>query len=260
MIGVWAIVDYENLPDGIKRFITCVMGMALDELARIDPEFVETMDEIYRVESIDLVHSKHSDGKMPLPGGRLGEEWHNTLESILDLYATIQALELTTNLIGSGSVDPDEFPIGVMVDYHLANWWPTAQSVVEKTGVSLKNVLRRTGLPKKTSRPLEDALMSDLDKMQIELEKRRDPDLHGGPGNLFEAITEDGLWEMGVALRMSPAITIDNQAEQAADRQQLRMTYTRRNTDFIYDEIAKVLDHLCDELGCDRDLTPLRSG
>ena len=102
--------------------------------------------------------------------------------------------------------------------------------------------------------------MSDLDKMQIELEKRRDPDLHGGPGNLFEAITEDGLWEMGVALRMSPAITIDNQAEQAADRQQLRMTYTRRNTDFIYDEIAKVLDHLCDELGCDRDLTPLRSG
>ena len=109
------------------------------------------------------------------------------------------------------------------------------------------------------SRSLEVSLMSTLEDLQTRLEKRRDPDLHGGPGNLFEAMTKDDLWEPMVALRASPSVTVDGIMEDAAGRQMFRAQYTRANTDRLLEIVAGILDRLADKLRCDAETVPLRN-
>ncbi|MBT3941604.1 MAG: hypothetical protein HOC77_13000 [Chloroflexi bacterium] len=252
-------VEYEQLPDDLKRFNGCVMNLARNALSEIDSRYVDRMDDVFRLESLKLSHPSRTGGRVPDPVGRLSPEWHKTLEAVLDVYSAIQTLELNTELIGAESSDEKRFPVGALVNYHLSNWWPNAQAVVEKSGVLIKYVLRRAGMPREQSRPIEDNIMSELDALQVALEKRRDPDLHGGPGNLFEAITEDGLWESMVALKASPEVTVDGIFEEGAMRQRSRATYTRRNTDFIIRRIAEIVKKLSDELGCDQSGYSLRN-
>ena len=122
----------------------------------------------------------------------------------------------------------------------------------------MKQLLRRSNTPRSISKAVETDLMSGLHELQKRLEKRRDPDLHGGPGNLFEAITEDGLWELSVAMRASPANTIDGVMEDAAVRQNLRALYTRRNTRELISRVDKVLSKVSEELGCECNPAGLR--
>ena len=252
-------MEYEHLPGDLKRFIGCVMEIARDALSEIDSRYVDRMDDVFRLESLNLSHPSRSGGRVPVPANRLSPEWHRTLEAVLDMYSAIQTLELNTELIGVGSSDEERFPVGALVNYHLSNCWLNAQVVVEKSGVLIKYILRRSGMPREQSRPMKDSIMSELDALQVALEKRCDPDLHGGPGNLFEAITEDGLWESMVALKASPEVTVDGIFDEGAMRQRSRASYTRRNIDFIIRKIAEIAKRLPDDLGCTQSEYPLRN-
>ena len=154
-------MDPLTLPPGIERFITCVIDRARDELLKIDPAYVQRMEDVARLDAAGLVHPAAQGDRLPQPSRRLNPEWHRTLESVLDFYSAIDRIELNTKLLAEDSPDPARFPVSVLVNYHLSNWWPNAQAMIEKAGKLVKLVLRRSGMPRSDSRPLEDSLMSE---------------------------------------------------------------------------------------------------
>lgn len=248
---------YQSLPSDIRRLFECIMARAHDELERVDPDYVRVMDEVYRLDQVNLVHSKTPPTGTPTPSSRLSKTWHRTLEALLDLYLSIQTLETNVDLLSDAPASKDR-PTGVLVNYHLAVWWPNAQAVVEKAQVLGKRAIRSAGLSKDLRKNAEDALKSPLTSLQKRLERRRDPDLHGGRGTLFEAITEDDLWESIVALRAAPSVTVDGIYDEAKRRGPGRARYTRANTDAILEDVANSLGLVADIIGCPDDPPALR--
>ena len=173
------------------------------QLAVIDPAFVKTIDSARRLEALGIVIKSEL-----VPEKRFTARWINLLEACGDAVLVADQLQLAVeNLNPERYKGMDARSASREATYHAFNWVLYDFALIEKVrrliSVSAKIYLRDREPVERTE--IKNRYLKRLKALAKRFERTRHGLTHGISGdNIVAGITEDRLWEKGVALGLTP--------------------------------------------------------
>ena len=175
----------------IETFIENRWAEAKTELERIAPKFVQSLPVHYNL----MKHGFLLPEGLTAPEQRLPVTWHELLETTFDVTQAVQRLEITLEFLEGSSKRR-------LTRYFYEVWVQSAYSLCEKVESLIAHTCKIHAINQKTKRGFYSSLKASV---QAEIEKSRTAIVHGvnrpkGDGTPITAtaITQDGLWEVGV--------------------------------------------------------------
>ena len=170
----------------VTDFINNRWNDAREALAKLDSAFVKAL------EVFDGVAGKGLVAPIPTnPTKRLPQPWYSLLESTVDISQHLNRTDRTLERLESNPTDQDR-------TYYMSNWVKDAWSLAEKTDkmVSFSCKLYQLGKKRRTQ------YAARINKTKDHMGTVRHPIEHGagGVGVNARAITDEGLWELGVVV------------------------------------------------------------
>lgn len=232
-------------PKQIDEFVTCVFRGAKARLREIDPKYVALIEEIARAHTSKLAHPAWDPKLSQEPSHRLPSEWYELLESALDLGLQVDFVLHALRQLAAASSVSDVNERGKATYFYFRAVITETQALVEKAQVCSIRAVRRTSQSQSDKQVAQEAVKKQLMPIQGRLEKMRDPQLHGagGSGLVMRGITEDGLWDVGVAASASLEIMTNG----IYDNQGIPLTILRRHrqsekvTALVFEVVGKTL-------------------
>lgn len=174
----------------IEDFVSNREADALEELKKLDPDFVETVSSTVRLQSLELSTAEQFFGLyMPsqawqpvnpvdqipylIPKQRLPQKWHDLLESCYELTMQVSILRTAADYLKADSYDGISLiEIGKRDVYHWRSWFIHAKALAERVrkvieqttdlyiadGNELRKIRRRylSAVRKKVEKKVED--------------------------------------------------------------------------------------------------------
>lgn len=193
----------------IVEFIEHRWEEAREELRkRVDCQTFAGLENELKLEKVGLpaLSPKLLSFKWPV----LASAWHRFLEECLEMTMAWHSMSVALSLLAPGSTQgrSDE-SLGKEAIYHFRAWFAFALTTAER----LEAVINRwielrlgttneaTGLKKVYANRL-------YEEFKKPVEVQRNSYLHGGRRSWAAGITEDGLWEMDVFVRLVPELLL----------------------------------------------------
>ena len=252
--------DGIGFPCEVGQFTASVVANAKTELRRLDPSYVQLIDEFAAATRAGIEHPRWDPRRPPEPAARLSKEWTDLLEALWDFDQHVHLVLTALTAFAEVGDSHDSESEGHLLTYHAFNWNVWMQACVEKASICIKRVIRRSDLPKTVKRRLIQEHTAEMDTMQKNMERARDPLVHGGPGTVVGALTEDGHWEPTVANSITPAESLHNYltAYAPGKREEWHRVLTAR-TRRMFQAIGLHLEQTIDDVGWRREPTETTS-
>ena len=224
----------------IETFIENRWAEAKTELERIAPKFVPSL----QAHDTLMKHGFLLPEGLPAPGQRLPVTWHELLEATWDVTQAVQRLEITLEFL-EGNAERK------LARYFFEVWVQSAYSLCEK----VESLAAHTCKIHSINQKIKKGYYGLLKPLQEEIEKSRTAIVHGvnrpkggGTPITATAITQDGLWEVGVFL--GPGI-IKEMIEQSYQSGYLSpkdyYNRLRETTEVVLNRLSGVLESLDQE-------------
>jgi hypothetical protein len=184
------------------------------ELVRRDPDFIVRVEKFMRRSKAAPVPLDAPNSRaLPVSSNRLSKKAHDLLEAALDIRYTTQMFAAAADEIVNFEQGADPIDTGLRLALRAENWHIWANAVAIKLHrVAVMAV--RYGYRERADAPVakvEELYKRELVEIEEKTRVNRDPALHGigqkrGRGvelrPAVRGVTEDGLWEFGVAIEM----------------------------------------------------------
>ena len=194
----------------IEDFVSNRWSDAKEALRKLDPDFVDRLDSLARLERMQLYMPPDWIGtEHQIPKKRLSKEWHDLLEACFELI--IQARDYRTaisNMASETSRGLSDLEVGKQFAYNFRVWALYQHAIVEhvKTVISFAVKIYPSG--KESRNQLKKRHHRKADTLKERIEADRQAIVHGG-GLTSQELTKDQWWEGGVAIGMLPGHVLD---------------------------------------------------
>ncbi|MBI3744427.1 MAG: hypothetical protein HY261_09115 [Chloroflexi bacterium] len=190
----------------IDEFVENRWRDAKTELRGLDPLYVQRVEKKAFSDPDPLM----TDADIS-PATRLSKEWHQLLEACYELALRQDLLRFASiALTAHNQPPPVASQAGKASTYHFRSWFAHALALAEQAnyvGVSSERVYLSSGKKKAGPSDRLKARISGL--VTTRVEQHRNDYLHGGRSSWANGITEDGLWELGVSVNMTPSLHLE---------------------------------------------------
>lgn len=180
---------------GFDEFRKAFESWAQRELRDDRPKYVHAFEAQRSTDLTDLDAAILA--ARPFQGAPL--KWASLLTRTLDVDMARDRLRLATDLCGSETPDED-FSLGVWVNYTTDAWWLAAMALIDRFDKLAVAICRRFVTDTVKQKQEIQSLRSAWKDWRDRIKKIRDSVAHGG--GPVEALEEDRLWEVHLALRI----------------------------------------------------------
>ena len=199
----------------IDDFVSNRWADAKEVLRKLDPDFVDTMDSLARMERMDLWAPLDMITKSERPPRRrLSKRWHGLLEECYELTVITRHYQTSVrNMTSAEASGMNDDEAGRLFVYSYYTWVFYQNAVIEHTKTAISLVSRIYGAREGTPNQLKESYHRKADALKKRTEEGRNAIAHGG-GFISRALTEDLLWENHVAIGILPHHTIDHHYDE----------------------------------------------
>ena len=222
----------------IEDFVNNRQADALEELKRLDPDFVEIVSSTVRLQNLDLSPAEPNFGlyapvytsdpavlsfawqpvnpvdQIPdrVPKQRLPQEWHALLESCYELAMQVSTLRTAADYLKAESYEGmSRVEIGKRSVYHWRSWFIHAKALTERvkkgvikqtTEVYIADIDERRNMEKR----YREAVHKQL---ETKIAEPRNDFVHANRPRWAKGITDKSLWEGSLAAGLTIQKSLD---------------------------------------------------
>ena len=194
----------------IEDFVSNRWSDARAALRKLDPDYVDRLDSLARLERLQLYMPPDwsGTGDQP-PKQRLSKEWHELLEACFELIVQTRNYQTAiANMLSKATESMSDIEAGRHYEYSLHTWLFYQNTVVEHVKTVISFVVKLYASPRGSSNQVKRRYHRKVDALRKRILADRKALVHGG-GLTSRALTEGQWWEGGVATGMLPWHLLD---------------------------------------------------
>ena len=235
----------------IDDFVSNRWADAEEALRKLDPDFVDQLDSLVRLERLKLYGPPnwHMTADQ-LPKKRLPKKWHSLLEACYEL--TVQTRHYQTavrNMTSEAAKGMSDIEAGEQFDYSFHTWVFYQGAVIEHAKTVITWVSKIYKSCRQSPNQLKKQYHRKADALKERNETERNAVVHGG-GFTSQAMTEGQFWERTFAIGMLPRHFLDESRYVEAGRRVNSGYYDFMSTlpSIFFGAVASVLHDLENEI------------
>ena len=192
----------------ISEFIAQRWADAKTALRGLDPEFVSKIEGAVRLNKVGLVPPWPSSVK-PEPRARLLKEWQALAEALFELEAQTDYVKIAAiGLSHSAHKAQSAGEAGKEAHYHFRSWCIHVAALAERVDFVIGKTVQvymKVGYRKLLGR-YKNRVEDEVKKI---VDRQRNEYLHGDQRSWASGITEDKMWELGIAVGLLPRTLLE---------------------------------------------------